>query len=65
MSRPGPFSAAELSADVPDYNFDIAYGLTAPLTYDIDIAQPVGSRIIELSVRRGAGRRTLRSSPSP
>ncbi|WP_093604915.1 bifunctional metallophosphatase/5'-nucleotidase [Lentzea waywayandensis] len=49
VSGPGPFSAAELSADVPDYNFDIAYGLTAPLTYDVDIAQPVGSRIVRLS----------------
>lgn len=45
---PGPFSAAELSADVPDYNFDIAYGLTAPLTYDVDISQPLGSRIVDL-----------------
>ena len=49
MSSAGPFSASEVSADVPDYNFDIAYGLDAPLTYDIDIAQPVGSRIIGLS----------------
>ncbi|MFC3895903.1 bifunctional metallophosphatase/5'-nucleotidase [Lentzea rhizosphaerae] len=48
VSGPGPFSAAEVSADVPDYNFDIAYGLTAPLTYSIDIAQPVGSRITDL-----------------
>ncbi|MCP2250187.1 bifunctional metallophosphatase/5'-nucleotidase [Lentzea aerocolonigenes] len=48
VSGPGPFSAAEVSADVPDYNFDIAYGLTAPLTYSIDIAQPVGSRITGL-----------------
>ncbi|MEU3643384.1 5'-nucleotidase C-terminal domain-containing protein [Lentzea sp. NPDC034063] len=48
VSGPGPFSAAELSADVPDYNFDIAYGLTAPLTYDVDISQPVGSRIVDL-----------------
>jgi 2',3'-cyclic-nucleotide 2'-phosphodiesterase/3'-nucleotidase len=45
----GPWSAAEVSADVPDYNFDIAHGLSAPLTYDIDIAQPVGSRIVGLS----------------
>ncbi|MDX8146816.1 5'-nucleotidase C-terminal domain-containing protein [Lentzea sp. BCCO 10_0061] len=48
VSGPGPFSAAELSADVPDYNFDIAYGLSAPLTYDVDISQPVGSRIVDL-----------------
>ncbi|WP_245778006.1 bifunctional metallophosphatase/5'-nucleotidase [Lentzea xinjiangensis] len=45
----GPFSAAEVSADVPDYNFDIAYGLTAPLTYDIDISRPAGSRIVGLA----------------
>ncbi|WP_232836583.1 bifunctional metallophosphatase/5'-nucleotidase [Lentzea terrae] len=49
VSSAGPFAAAEVSADVPDYNFDIAYGLTAPLRYDIDIAQPVGSRIVGLS----------------
>lgn len=49
VSSPGPFTAAEVSADVPDYNFDIAYGLAAPLTYDIDISQPVGSRIVGLS----------------
>ncbi|MDX3663224.1 5'-nucleotidase C-terminal domain-containing protein [Streptomyces sp. ID05-26A] len=44
----GPVAAADVSADVPDYNFDIAYGLTAPLTYDIDISKPVGSRIVNL-----------------
>ncbi|KJK42154.1 nucleotidase [Lentzea aerocolonigenes] len=49
VSSGGPFSAAEVSADVPDYNFDIAYGLSAPLTYDIDIAAPVGSRIVGLA----------------
>ncbi|MEV6711691.1 5'-nucleotidase C-terminal domain-containing protein [Lentzea sp. NPDC051208] len=49
VSSPGPFSAAEISDDVPDYNFDIAYGLTAPLTYDIDISRPAGSRILGLS----------------
>ncbi|HUQ60923.1 bifunctional metallophosphatase/5'-nucleotidase [Lentzea sp.] len=48
VSGPGPFTAAEVSADVPDYNFDIAYGLSAPLTYSIDIAEPVGSRIAGL-----------------
>ncbi|MFS8095818.1 5'-nucleotidase C-terminal domain-containing protein [Lentzea alba] len=49
VSGPGPFTAAEVSADVPDYNFDIAYGLSAPLTYDIDISKPVGSRIVGLA----------------
>ncbi|MFJ6717150.1 bifunctional metallophosphatase/5'-nucleotidase [Streptomyces sp. NPDC091259] len=33
------------SEGVPDYNYDAVYGLT----YDIDIAQPVGSRISGLS----------------
>ncbi|MFE3762760.1 bifunctional metallophosphatase/5'-nucleotidase [Streptomyces sp. NPDC059104] len=33
------------SESVPDYNYDAVYGLT----YDIDIAQPVGSRIVGLS----------------
>lgn len=49
VSGPGPFTAAEVSHDVPDYNFDIAYGLSAPLTYDIDIAAPEGSRIVGLA----------------
>ena len=26
----------------PDYNYDVVAGLDAPLTYDIDIAKPVG-----------------------
>ena len=33
----------------PDYNYDIVAGLDAPLTYDIDLAQPVGSRITNLA----------------
>jgi 2',3'-cyclic-nucleotide 2'-phosphodiesterase/3'-nucleotidase len=33
----------------PDYNFDTVAGLDADLTYDVDIAQPVGSRILHLS----------------
>jgi 2',3'-cyclic-nucleotide 2'-phosphodiesterase/3'-nucleotidase len=33
----------------PDYNYDIAFGLDAPLTYDIDIAKPVGARITNLA----------------
>jgi 2',3'-cyclic-nucleotide 2'-phosphodiesterase/3'-nucleotidase len=32
----------------PDYNYDIVAGLGVRLTYDIDIAQPVGSRIKNL-----------------
>ncbi|CAN5521612.1 5'-nucleotidase C-terminal domain-containing protein [soil metagenome] len=33
----------------PDYNYDIVAGLSASLAYDIDIAQPVGSRIKDLT----------------
>ena len=33
----------------PDYNFDTIAGLDARLTYDVDIAQPVGSRIANLA----------------
>ncbi|WP_458111623.1 5'-nucleotidase C-terminal domain-containing protein [Arthrobacter sp. R1-13] len=36
-------------AGTPDYNYDVVYGLDAPLTYDIDVALPVGERIINLS----------------
>ena len=36
-------------AGTPDYNYDVVYGLDAPLTYDIDLARPVGSRISNLS----------------
>lgn len=32
----------------PDYNYDVMYGLDAALTYDIDLARPVGSRIVDL-----------------
>jgi 2',3'-cyclic-nucleotide 2'-phosphodiesterase/3'-nucleotidase len=34
---------------IPDYNFDSIAGLDARLTYDVDIAQPVGSRIVNLA----------------
>ena len=33
----------------PDYNYDIMGGLDADLTYDIDLAKPVGSRIVGLA----------------
>jgi len=33
----------------PDYNFDTIAGLDERLTYDVDLAQPVGSRIVGLS----------------
>lgn len=33
----------------PDYNYDVVYGLDAPLNYEIDLARPVGERIMNLS----------------
>ncbi|WP_020573981.1 bifunctional metallophosphatase/5'-nucleotidase [Actinopolymorpha alba] len=33
----------------PDYNYDVVGGLDARLTYDIDVAQPVGQRITNLA----------------
>jgi 2',3'-cyclic-nucleotide 2'-phosphodiesterase/3'-nucleotidase len=56
VSGAGPFPADAVTNAVtptapngtPDYNYDIMGGLDAPLTYDIDIAQPVGSRITNL-----------------
>jgi 2',3'-cyclic-nucleotide 2'-phosphodiesterase/3'-nucleotidase len=33
----------------PDYNFDTIAGLDARLTYDVDLAQPVGSRVVDLA----------------
>ena len=33
----------------PDYNYDVVYGLDAPLTYEIDLARPVGDRIMNLT----------------
>ena len=57
VSGPGPFAMSEVTNAVtptapngtPDYNFDSVAGLDAPLTYAIDISQPVGSRIVGLS----------------
>jgi 2',3'-cyclic-nucleotide 2'-phosphodiesterase/3'-nucleotidase len=57
ISGTGPFTADEITNAVtplapngtPDYNYDIMAGLDAPLTYDIDISQPVGSRIKNLA----------------
>jgi 2',3'-cyclic-nucleotide 2'-phosphodiesterase/3'-nucleotidase len=53
----GPFLPSELTNAVtvvaptgtPDYNYDVMGGLDAPLTYDIDIAQGPGSRIVNLA----------------
>ncbi|HWO63020.1 MAG TPA: 5'-nucleotidase C-terminal domain-containing protein [Umezawaea sp.] len=57
VTSAGPFPADSITNaptstapnGTPDYNYDIAAGLDAPLTYDIDIAQPVGSRITGLA----------------
>ncbi len=59
VSGPGPFLLADVTNAVtetapapngtPDYNFDTVAGLDAHLTYDVDIAQPVGSRIKNLA----------------
>ena len=53
----GPFPSDQVTnaptatapTGTPDYNYDIMGGLTKPLTYTIDIAQPVGSRITGLA----------------
>ncbi len=57
VSSTGPFAPVEVTNAVtdtapngtPDYNYDIMGGLDAPLTYDIDIAQDPGSRIVGLA----------------
>ncbi|WP_426243503.1 bifunctional metallophosphatase/5'-nucleotidase [Nocardioides sp. LHG3406-4] len=57
VSGTGPFTMDQVTNAVtetapngtPDYNFDSVAGLDADLTYDIDIAQPVGSRIVDLA----------------
>ena len=53
----GPFTADQVTNAVtvvapggtPDYNYDVMGGLDAPLTYDIDVAQGPGSRIVNLA----------------
>jgi 2',3'-cyclic-nucleotide 2'-phosphodiesterase / 3'-nucleotidase len=53
----GPFTPDELTNAItdaaptgtPDYNYDVMGGLDAPLTYDIDVARSVGSRIVNLA----------------
>jgi len=53
----GPFAPSELTnaatvlapTGIPDYNYDVMGGLDKPLTYDIDVAQAPGSRILNLS----------------
>jgi len=57
VSGTGPFTLDQLTNaptatapnGTPDYNYDILGGFTKPLTYKIDIAKPVGSRIVDLA----------------
>ncbi|HEY8618702.1 MAG TPA: 5'-nucleotidase C-terminal domain-containing protein [Dermatophilaceae bacterium] len=57
ISGTGPFAPDDLTNAIttvaptgtPDYNYDVMGGLDAPLTYDIDVAQDPGSRILNLS----------------
>lgn len=57
VSGLGPFRSEEITnaptttapIGTPDYNYDIIGGLTQPLTYQIDVAKPVGSRITGLA----------------
>jgi 2',3'-cyclic-nucleotide 2'-phosphodiesterase/3'-nucleotidase len=54
---PGTYAMADVTNNVtsdapkgiPDYNFDTVAGLDQPLTYDVDIAQPIGSRVLHLA----------------
>jgi 2',3'-cyclic-nucleotide 2'-phosphodiesterase / 3'-nucleotidase len=56
VTSAGPFTPDQVTnaptstapGGTPDYNYDIVGGLTKPLTYSIDIAKPVGSRITDL-----------------
>ncbi|SDP20362.1 2',3'-cyclic-nucleotide 2'-phosphodiesterase / 3'-nucleotidase [Pedococcus dokdonensis] len=57
VSGTGPFAPDAVTgaispttgSPIPDYNYDIMGGLDASLAYDIDIAQPVGQRIVNLT----------------
>jgi 2',3'-cyclic-nucleotide 2'-phosphodiesterase/3'-nucleotidase len=57
VTATGPFASADLTNAVtpeapggtPDYNYDVMGGLDKPLTYDIDVAQSPGSRIVNLA----------------
>ncbi len=56
-STTGPFAPDELTNAVnpstglatPDYNYDIMSGLEASLAYQVDLAQPLGQRITNLT----------------
>jgi 2',3'-cyclic-nucleotide 2'-phosphodiesterase / 3'-nucleotidase len=72
VTSAGPFPADSVTNaptptapnGTPDYNYDIAAGLDAPLTYDVDIARPVGDRVTALATRARRSPRP-RSSPWP
>ncbi|WP_225752783.1 bifunctional UDP-sugar hydrolase/5'-nucleotidase [Actinotalea sp. Marseille-Q4924] len=57
VSSAGPLAPSQVTNAVtptagtgtPDYNYDVMAGLDAPLTYRIDLSQPVGSRIVDLA----------------
>lgn len=57
VSGPGPYRPDQVTNapsptaphGIPDYGYDVVAGLDARLTYDIDIAQPVGRRITNLA----------------
>lgn len=51
VATPGPHQpdAVTNANGTPDYLYDVAAGLDAPLTYDIDLARPVGQRIVGLA----------------
>ncbi|WP_029287565.1 bifunctional UDP-sugar hydrolase/5'-nucleotidase [Cellulomonas sp. HZM] len=57
VDGPGTYPASALTNAVtptaptgtPDYNYDVMAGLDAPLTYDIDLTRPVGSRVVDLA----------------
>ncbi|QQQ78478.1 5'-nucleotidase C-terminal domain-containing protein [Saccharothrix sp. 6-C] len=51
VTTPGPHQPDALTnaGGTPDYLYDVAAGLDAPLTYDIDLARPVGQRITGLA----------------
>ncbi|MDM7854521.1 bifunctional metallophosphatase/5'-nucleotidase [Cellulomonas alba] len=57
VAGPGTYASSDLTNAVtstaptgtPDYNYDVMAGLDQPLTYDIDLTKPVGSRIVGLA----------------
>ena len=57
VTSPGPYAPDDVTgalspttgSPIPDYNYDIMGGLDSSLAYDIDIALPVGQRIVDLT----------------